>query len=195
MRMIMTGGYLGHVGAIHLGPVGAIHLGPGPGPIWAHSRGFICWALLGPFICWALLGPFIWEHLNWVISRKIIIYLFFMRITFLGHFLFRRSFVGSYFRIMSNPSQKALKPTFQKWVLDDLTHRKDTHIEKNYHINSRFRVFLPWYINSNGRCVRKSRWVLGFWGKMDFPKNRFSDMWTFHDFLTFCWNKCFDPEM
>ena len=41
----------------------------GPGPCWAHCRGFICWALfgpgpLGPFICWALLGPFIWALLG-----------------------------------------------------------------------------------------------------------------------------------
>ena len=26
-------------------------------------------------------------------------------------------------------SEKAWKPTFQKWVLDDLTHRKDTHMK------------------------------------------------------------------
>ena len=30
-----------------------------PGPCWAHSRGFICLALLGPGLCWALafVGP------------------------------------------------------------------------------------------------------------------------------------------
>ena len=65
-----------------LGPVGPglwAHSFVGPrwalGPCWAHSRGFIFWALSGhpficwapgpvgamlePFICWALLGPFI----------------------------------------------------------------------------------------------------------------------------------------
>ena len=35
-------------------------------------------------------------------------YSFLMRNYILGHLLFRRSFFGSYFRIMSNPSQKAI---------------------------------------------------------------------------------------
>ena len=34
---------------------------------------------------------------------------------------------GSYFSINVNPSQKARKPTFEKLVLHNLTHMKDTH--------------------------------------------------------------------
>ena len=52
----------------------------------------------------------------------------------LGYFVFRRSFWDPMLILMSTRSKKALKPTFEKWVLDDFTHRKDTHMKNTSNI-------------------------------------------------------------
>ena len=73
-------------------------------------------------------------------------------------------------------SKKARKPTFEKWVLHDLTYTKDTQqVELLYLHSWVFHVLLPCYFNSNGLVqVQIER---------ETTKYRYSESLTLLDFL------------
>ena len=96
--------------------------------------------------------------------------------------------VESYFDINVHSSQKACQPTFEKWVLHDMTHMKDTHTKYLSTILTVdfASVCLDTSIQTD-QLTGQPRSNMHFLGALEFPRNRVGD---FFKRLYFLLNAC-----